>query len=219
MPNVGKSTLLNSLRAVGMGKGKAARTGAQPGITRKIGSAVKVVERMVTSPDGIGEMAKEGIYVLDTPGVFMPYVPHAESMLKLALCGAVKDSIIAPVTLADYLLFRLNLHDPAVYAEYMPGNQPTNDIVLLLEVVARRTGRLGKGATVDVDAAAMWLIQRWRAGNLGRFVLDDVGEASLERLKAEGSELSVSQAKKLDRDARRQAMRVKGMKFRGEDIP
>lgn len=200
-----------------MKKGKAAKTGAQPGVTRKIGSAVKVVDRTIKSSGGTDEVVREGIYVLDTPGVFMPYVPHAESMLKLALCGAVKDSIIGPVTLADYLLFRLNLHDPSLYAVYMPGGEPTNDIVPLLEEVARKTGRIGKAGTVDIDAAAMWLIQRWRVGQLGKFMLDNIDGMSLERLKAEGDgELSATQAKKRAREARRETMRMKGAKFRGE---
>lgn len=55
MPNVGKSSLLNALRREGVGKGKAAITGGQPGITRRIGTTVKVSEDPL-------------IYLLDTPG-------------------------------------------------------------------------------------------------------------------------------------------------------
>lgn len=99
MPNVGKSSMLNALRKEGVGKGKAAYTGAQPGVTRKISTSVKIAE---------GEEDGEGVYLLDTPGVFVPYVPDAEAMLKLALCGSVKDTIIAPTTLADYLLFQID---------------------------------------------------------------------------------------------------------------
>jgi len=214
MPNVGKSTLLNALRAVGVKKGKVARTGAQPGVTRKIGSAVKIIDGADIVEDGedAAGAGGEGMYLLDTPGVFMPYVPHPESMLKLALCGAVKDGIISPVTLADYLLFRINLHDPTVYAEYMPDGQPTNEIVPLLEGIARKTGRLGKGGVVDVDAAAAWIIQRWRVGQLGRFVLDDVDEEALEKRKEEETERgpSVSQARRMEKESRREKMREKG---------
>ena len=48
----------------------------------------------------------EGVYVIDSPGVFPPYVPDGESMLKLALCGCVKEGLVPPLTLADYLLYR-----------------------------------------------------------------------------------------------------------------
>lgn len=209
MPNVGKSTLLNALRAVGVRKGKVARTGAQPGVTRRVGTGVKIVEGGDVAQDGA---EGEGVYLLDTPGVFMPYVPEPESMLKLALCGAVKDGIIPPVTLADYLLYRINLHNPSVYTEYAPDNQPTNDIVSLLEGIARKTGRLGKRGTVDVEGAAAWMVQRWRAGHLGRFVLDEVDEGALEKRKEEEGARgpSVSQARKMEKEVRRERSRERG---------
>ena len=194
MPNVGKSSLLNALRKIGVHKGKAAHTGAQPGITRKIGTTVKILE---------GDENSEGVYLMDTPGVFIPYVPNAESMLKLALCGSVKDTIIAPTTLADYLLYQLNLYDPRIYSSYA---DPTNEVIDFLSAVAYKTGRLQKGGTPDVEASALWMIQRWRNGQLGRFVLDDVTAESLERERSdtEGLGSSLSHARRADKEVRRQ---------------
>lgn len=171
MPNVGKSTLLNALRRVELGRGKAARTGAQPGVTRKIGTMVKIVE---------GADESQSVYLLDTPGVFIPYVPDYVAMLKLALCGSVKDALIDPAILADYLLFRLNLVSPDAYRKY---HRPTNDVDVLLEAVARYTGRLRKGGLPDVTATAIWMVQQWRVGCLGQFVLDEVAADSLEKSK------------------------------------
>ncbi|KAL9098163.1 MAG: hypothetical protein Q9163_006122 [Psora crenata] len=195
MPNVGKSSLLNALRQLGVHKGKAAMTGAQPGVTRKIGTTVKIIE----GQDG----GHEDVYLADTPGVFIPYVPHAEAMLKLALCGSVKDTIIPPTTLADYLLYHLNLYDPEVYAEY---SAPTNDIGNCLDAVAKKTGRLQKGGTPDLEAAALWMIQRWRTGHLGRFVLDDVSEEgmALEHRESQGLCSSLNQARRANKDMKRQ---------------
>ena len=194
MPNVGKSSLLNALRQVGVHKGKAAHTGAQPGVTRKIGTTVKIIE---------GDENNEGVYLMDTPGVFVPYVPNAESMLKLALCGSVKDTIIAPTTLADYLIYQMNIYDPQIYADY---SSPTNDIIDFLSAVAQKTGRLQKGGTPDVDASALWMIQRWRKGLLGRFMLDHVTESNLEkeRSDSEGLGNSLNHARRADKDMRRQ---------------
>lgn len=196
MPNVGKSSLLNALRKEGVGKGKAAHTGAQPGITRKISTSVKIMD----SNEGVG--GHEGVYLLDTPGVFMPYVPDSEAMLKLALCGSVKDTIVPPTTLADYLLFSINLVDPTLYQQYCG---PTDSITELLDAIARKTGRLQKGGDPDVEAAALWMIQRWRTGHLGCFILDRVTEHALEeRLRDEMNvSPSLNQARKSDKEARR----------------
>lgn len=199
MPNVGKSSLLNALRKLGMRKGKAAFTGAQPGVTRKIATTVKIIE---------GSEGGEGVYLVDTPGVFVPYVPNPESMLKLALCGSVKDTIIAPTTLADYLLYHLNLYEPQVYRSY---TEPTNDVMRFLDAVARTTGRLQKGGHPDFEAAALWIIQRWRGGHLGRFVLDEVTEDAIGRELRDTESMggSMSQARREQRNVRRQRTKQK----------
>lgn len=189
MPNVGKSSLLNALRQLSLHRRKCAQTGAQPGVTRKIGTSVKIIE---------GTEDTEGVYLLDTPGVFVPYVPNAESMLKLALCGSVKDTIIPPQTLADYLLYHLNLQDPTLYSEYI---LPTNDITEFLEALAHKTGRLQKGGTPDVEASALWMIQRWRNGHMGKFCLDEVSPAKLEADYRETQNFggSLNQARRVDK--------------------
>ena len=197
MPNVGKSTLLNALRQSGVKKGKVAHTGAQPGVTRKIGTGVKIV-------DGSAENGSD-VYLLDTPGVFIPYVPDAEAMLKLALCGSVKDTVISPFTLADYLLFRINHHAPNAYTEYI---EPTNDVMSLLEAMARKTGRLQKGGEPDLDGTAMWMIQRWRNGHLGRFLLDEVTEAAFARVGDEQPR-SLAQARKAEKEVQRQRAKTR----------
>jgi ribosome biogenesis GTPase A len=172
MPNVGKSTLLNGLRRKsGLGTAKVARTGALAGVTRKVGTAVKIVE---------GEDEGGSMYVLDTPGVFVPYVSEPEDMLKLALCGNIKESLISPTIMADYLLYRVNLVDPTLYQQWC---EPTNDIIHLLTEIAKATGRKINHTEYNLEAAAVWIIKRWRDGNLGLFVLDEVTPEALQKRK------------------------------------
>ncbi|KAL4913957.1 P-loop containing nucleoside triphosphate hydrolase protein [Aspergillus aurantiobrunneus] len=192
MPNVGKSTLINNLRNHGVRKAKAVQTGGQPGITRKIGTPVKIIERENGSH----------VYVLDTPGVFMPYVPDAENMLKLALCGCVKDAVISPVTLADYLLYHINLHNADIYQRWAPA---TNEIEPLLDSFARQTGLLAKGGIPNIDLAALHFIQKWRSGELGRFILDDLQAEEHRRESGieEEANISITQALKAEKSAKR----------------
>ncbi|BFZ54261.1 Mitochondrial GTPase 1 [Savitreella phatthalungensis] len=153
MPNVGKSTLLNALRHVSLRRGKAARTGAQPGITRSTNSIFKVMEDPTA-------------YIVDTPGIMVPFVPNAETMVKLGLVGCIKDGTVDLVVVADYLLYRLNLRDPNAYAGWC---HPTNDILELLTAVATKSGRLKRGGEPDVDAAARQVVAgRWTSYTMMR---------------------------------------------------
>ncbi|KAG6830540.1 hypothetical protein H0H87_007738 [Tephrocybe sp. NHM501043] len=85
MPNVGKSTLLNALRNMGikgrtlaLGTPKAFQTSAQPGLTQALSTRLKVSLNPL-------------VYAFDTPGVMLPYlgrgVEGAERGVKLALIG------------------------------------------------------------------------------------------------------------------------------------
>ncbi|KAK0703552.1 P-loop containing nucleoside triphosphate hydrolase protein [Lasiosphaeria miniovina] len=205
MPNTGKSTLLNRLRAEGMTNTvKAAKTGSEPGVTRKLGTPVRILGRETDGdPDtqGLGE----GVFILDTPGVFVPYVSSAEDMLKLALVGCVKDGIISTVTIADYLLYHLNLQDPTLYREFSPA--PTNDIHELLAGVGRRTGKLGPGGVPSLESAADYFVKEWRRGHLGRFMLDKVTPDTLALAAAAAKQpaLSLSQARKKEKVTRKAA--------------
>ncbi len=194
MPNVGKSSMINALRSIGVGGPKAAKTGAQPGVTRKIAGGIKIAE----NPDGSGK-----VYLIDTPGVFLPYVTEPEAMLKLSLVGCVKDTIIQPMMIADYLLYHLNLRDPWSYEQVC---RPTNDVEVFVEAVARKTGRVKAKGVVDMNAAALWIVQRWRSGHLGRFLLDEVTEDGMEKRRMNLQDcaggVSLHQAKKIAKQKR-----------------
>ncbi|KAK9469962.1 P-loop containing nucleoside triphosphate hydrolase protein [Dipodascopsis tothii] len=164
MPNVGKSTLLNSLRRAGLNRAKAVRTGGTPGVTRRVETAVKIA----ADPD---------VYLYDTPGVFLPHKVDTDTMLTMATIGCVKPGLVAPYIVCDYVLFRLNLagaHD--MYARYSP---PTNSVDELLEGIAARTNKLSRGGRPDTDAAAIYYADRWRQGKEGAFCFDDTSVAGL----------------------------------------
>jgi ribosome biogenesis GTPase A len=81
--------------------------------------------------------------------------------------------------------------------------------VQLLEAVSQKTGRLQKGGVPDLEASALWIIQRWRQGYIGTFVLDEVTEDALEKKMMEEVGTSVNQARKQKKEAQRQRAMLK----------
>lgn len=209
MPNVGKSTLLNALRrhsvlrseeASGAGDAphktrqatKVAKTGSQPGITRKVGTLIKLSQEPL-------------VYVYDTPGIFVPYLPDPSTMLKLCLVSSVKDGLIPLITVADFLLFQLNLYGPRGPAAYRKWSKPTNDVYQWLRNVAAKTGKLLKGGEADLDAAAQFVIARYRGGDFGKWLLDEVkvGGDKAWKEEVEGWGESVTKRRKAIRAGRK----------------
>ncbi|KAK0542476.1 Mitochondrial GTPase 1 [Tilletia horrida] len=192
MPNVGKSTLLNALRRVGVGRGKAVATAPHPGHTRKVAGTVRITAQPPKlEGSGSVQRADSGdppIYVYDTPGIMVPFlgrgVRGSERGIKLALAAGIRTDLFDSNMLADYLLFRANLRyarQVAIkreearpsYLRALPLDRlltaPTNDITQLLIALAHRVpGALAKGGVPDLDAAAVFLIQRWRDGKFGQ---------------------------------------------------
>ncbi|KAK2592270.1 Mitochondrial GTPase 1 [Conoideocrella luteorostrata] len=198
MPNVGKSTLLNALRKVGTPgkKSKAAKTGDQAGVTRKVGTAVRIVES--EEKGGIGG----GVFILDTPGIFQPYVEDGETMIKVALAHGIKKGLIPDEVLADYLLYRMNLWNPELYNRYC---EPTNDVNEFLTAVAKRDGKLKTGGLPNWREAAARMLSQWRDGKLGKHVLDSLGDEDIRahELMLAQPALSLHQAKKAQKEARK----------------
>ncbi|KAG6028801.1 hypothetical protein E4U41_000579 [Claviceps citrina] len=123
-------------------------------------------------------------------------------MIKIALVNGIKKGLVPDELLADYLLYRMNRWDPALYSRYC---EPTNDVDDLLAAVARRDGKLKPGGLPNRQEAAARVLSLWRDGQLGRYVLDELGAADIrahERLLAEPA-VSLHQAKKAQKEARK----------------
>lgn len=99
IPNVGKSTIINSLRKkdteIEHSKRGGAKTGAKPCLTKTI-SGFKIC----TDPL---------IYLIDTPGIITPKIQDdSEDGLKLSLINSIRDGILEKEHVCDYLLYKLN---------------------------------------------------------------------------------------------------------------
>ncbi|KAM0245975.1 hypothetical protein ACHAQJ_010393 [Trichoderma viride] len=170
-------------------KTKVAKTGDQAGVTRKIGTSVRVVES--EERGGVGA----GVYVLDSPGVFLPYVEDGEAMIKISLVQGIKKGLIPDEILADYLLYKMNLWDPNIYHRYCA---PTNDIQEFLFAVAKRDGKLKAGGVPDMEESAARVLSEWRK--------DDLSDEALRshELMVTSPPLSFSQGKKAWKEQRKE---------------
>ncbi|XP_018419607.1 PREDICTED: mitochondrial ribosome-associated GTPase 1 [Nanorana parkeri] len=170
IPNVGKSSLVNSLRRIHLRKGKASRVGGEPGITRSVLYKIQVSENPL-------------IYLFDTPGVLSPHIENVETGMKLALCGTILDHLVGEDIIADYLLYTLNNYPQHRYVQHYELERPCSDIETVLKKIAQRLGKTQKvkaiTGTGDVNitipnysAAAYDFIRAFRKGDLGRVALD-----------------------------------------------
>ncbi|KAH6917784.1 P-loop containing nucleoside triphosphate hydrolase protein [Coprinopsis sp. MPI-PUGE-AT-0042] len=158
MPNVGKSTLLNTLRHMGI-KGataKAFQTSANPGMTQALSTRLKL---SLDPP----------IYAYDSPGVMLPYLGRgeegAERGVKLALIAGIKEGLYDMEALASYLLYRLNVLNPiapAYLSLLPPGSHPTYDIEDFLTQFGKRMGMLKRRGEIDISRAAVTFVRWWR---------------------------------------------------------
>ncbi|MBC7954576.1 MAG: ribosome biogenesis GTPase YlqF [Cytophagales bacterium] len=152
IPNVGKSTLINTLT----GK-RATKTGDEAGIT-------KVEQRIVLASD---------FYLFDTPGMLWPRIVVEKSGYNLAASGAVGRNAFNEEEVALDLLGYLKLHYPTPLAERykLDAVQCLDDEALLAEI-GRKRGALQSGGRINLQKAAEVTVYDFRAGNLGRVTLE-----------------------------------------------
>lgn len=168
VPNVGKSSLINALRAKYLRKSKATQVGGLPGITQSVLEKIKVCE-------------DPKVYLLDTPGVLAPKIRDVETGLKLALAATIKDHLVGEENIADYLLYRLNKNGNHSYVKYLNLEEPTDNIRQLLGLAAVNNGwkrkvRTQSGTQVipDLQLSASKFIKGFRMGVFGPMILDDL---------------------------------------------
>ncbi|XP_075279383.1 mitochondrial ribosome-associated GTPase 1 isoform X3 [Opisthocomus hoazin] len=183
VPNVGKSSLINSLRRLHLKKGKATAVGGEPGITKAVLTRIQscASQQPWLPPSQVCE--KPLMYLVDTPGVLPPKLGDMETGMKLALCGAIRDHLVGEDIMADYLLYTLNKWQQFRYVQRYGLAEPCDDIEPVLRHVALAQGRMQKVKVLtgtgnvnvtmlNYPAAACEFLRDFRAGHLGRVTLD-----------------------------------------------
>ncbi len=189
VPNVGKSTLINTLSAK-----RQAKTGDEAGVTKQ-------EQRIVLQDD---------FYLWDTPGMLWPRIVVPESGERLAASGAVGrnayDEEEVAMALLDYLKlhyaalldarYKLALPGPGIAA--LPGDE-------LLARIARKRGAVMSGGRLNLQKAAEIVLTDLRSAALGRVTLETPPEyaAWLAAANEREKERAARRAEQQKRDERR----------------
>lgn len=151
IPNVGKSTLINTLagRAI-------AKVGNEPAITR---------HQQRISLDN-------GIWLNDTPGILWPSMESEACGYRLAAIGSIKNSAIDYEDVGRFAAaFILQSYPDALRRRYKFKELPQEETALLEEIGCKR-GCLRTGGIIDLHKSAIVLLQDLQSGALGRISLE-----------------------------------------------
>lgn len=150
IPNVGKSTFINSFA------GKAcAKTGNKPGVTKG-----KQWIRL-----------NKNVELLDTPGILWPKFEDQMVGLKLALIGSIKDEILNIDEMSlELIRFLQRDYADALCARY--ALDQCDDALSVLEGIAANRACVKKGGGTDLSKAAALLLDEFRSGIIGRITLE-----------------------------------------------
>ena len=177
VPNVGKSTLINTLT----GK-KATKTGDEAGVT-------KLEQRIVLA---------DGFYLWDTPGMLWPRIIVAKSGYNLAASGAIGRNAFDEEEVALELLNYLIENYPAqLTARYRVAVPPDITDEALLENIGRKRGAVLTGGRINLQKAAEIVMYEFRACTLGRVTLETPEEFA--QWLAEGQKLDAERQVKKDK--------------------
>jgi ribosome biogenesis GTPase A len=178
IPNVGKSTLMNTL----VGK-KAAKTGDEAGIT-------KMEQRINLASD---------FYLFDTPGMLWPKITVEQSGYHLAASGAVGRNAYDEEEVALELVKSLK----GPYAELLAARYKLDDVAaipslhddVLLTEIGRKRGAVMSGGRVNMQKAAEIVLNDFRSAVMGRITLETPEEFEQWRAVAQAAEAERQQKK------------------------
>jgi len=147
IPNVGKSTLINTLAGR-----PAAKTGNEPAVTR--------AQQAIKLPDNV--------LLYDTPGFLWPKLSPEQCGYRLAVTGAIRSAVLdfEDVALfeADYLI----AHYPELVVNRYGLDETPADGLALMDAIAVKRRFLGRGGVPDLHKVSEVLLNEFRAGTLGR---------------------------------------------------
>ncbi|TLU66881.1 ribosome biogenesis GTPase YlqF [Thalassotalea litorea] len=180
IPNVGKSTLLNTL----VGKAKA-KVGNEPAVT-------KAQQRI---------RLDDGIYLYDTPGMLWPKIANENSGYRLAVSGAVKDTAFDHDEIACFAAeYLLQAYPQRLTERYQIDPLPEQEVEFL-EEMGRKRGCVRAGGHVDFHKASQIIVNEIRDKTLGPITFETPQMVEKEEVYF----TQLQQQREQEREARKKA--------------
>ena len=152
IPNVGKSTLINS-----MSSRKVAKTGNMPGVTKN-------EQHIILADD---------VELFDTPGMLWPKIEVEEGGYNLAASGAVgRNAMDEEEVTLELLKYLIQHYVPELSARYKLDDIAGLQDWQVLEMIGRKRGAVQSGGKINVQKAAELVLTDFRDGNIGRITLE-----------------------------------------------
>ena len=114
----------------------------------------------------------ENFLLLDTPGVLWPKFEDTAVAERLAITGAIKDTVLDIEELAVKLLdFLIYSYQDNLINRYKIKSINEDSYELLCDIAASR-GMLARGGSADTERAAIMLVDEFRGGKIGQISLE-----------------------------------------------
>lgn len=189
IPNVGKSTLINTLSSRPI-----AKTGNEPAVT-------KILQRIKLD---------EGITLFDTPGMLWGDIENEHSGYRLAITGGIKETAFELPDVASYAVEYLmknypeRLHERygipiATIEDFLTNNAYADEAIL--EIIGKDRGCLVGGGKIDLDKVSRILITEIRDGYLNGLTFET--PSMMEK------ELKIVESLRIEKEAKKLAKQEK----------
>lgn len=163
IPNVGKSTLINSIA-----KKRSAKTGNMPGVTKG--------KQWIRLPKNID--------LLDTPGILWPKFISEEGALNLAYTGAIKEEVLQIEEIVYCFIQKIvKIDKKALENRY--GIELSDVPIENIDNIAKKRGCILNKNEINYERVSRMILADFQDGKLGRITLERPDE--IEGVKNDAS--------------------------------
>lgn len=163
IPNVGKSALINRIA-----NRSSTKVENRPGVTRG--------KQWIN--------VREGLQLMDSPGILWPKFEDQEVGVRLAITGAIRSELINEEEIAFRLIETLMVIAPDELSSFFKV-ELVPDPYEMMQAIGRKRGFIQSGGVVRIEQTAKLILKEFRDGRIGRISLERPSESFFPESEAE----------------------------------